>query len=204
MHPKTVLPIEPNFLGINVTVQRDGSGRNWFKRKAFIQENAAEVFRKIPNPVRALQRFCDTLYSCWQFRHTALSAAFYSLHTAVGNSTMNKLGTCCQWCNEYFKVRTVLFSVDNGAMNTPRYWQQRNIILHDIGNGAMNFSAIWQRCNELLHDIRKCTMIPVAIVRPVQIQYTGCSTQRMGNLSSAFERQKYRLLRQCDEFSFPR
>jgi hypothetical protein len=32
--------------------------------------------------------------------HTAMSAAFYSLHTAVGNVAMNKFGSCIQWRNE--------------------------------------------------------------------------------------------------------
>jgi hypothetical protein len=32
--------------------------------------------------------------------HTAMSAAFYSLHTAAGNIAMNKFGSCIQWRNE--------------------------------------------------------------------------------------------------------
>jgi hypothetical protein len=31
---------------------------------------------------------------------TALSSAFYLLHTVVGNGAKNKLGSCCQWRNE--------------------------------------------------------------------------------------------------------
>jgi hypothetical protein len=63
------------------------------------------------------------------FLETILSAAFYSLNTAVGNGAMNKLGICLQWfpmvqCT--FKPRMLLFSVDKGAMNVPRYLQRRN------------------------------------------------------------------------------
>jgi hypothetical protein len=36
----------------------------------------------------------------------------------------------------------LLFSVDNVAMNTLRYWKQHNELLRDDGNGAMNSSAM--------------------------------------------------------------
>jgi hypothetical protein len=54
---------------------------------------------------------------------TALSAAFYLLHIAVGNGDMNKFGICFQWHIQHFKARMLFFSVGNGAMNTPRYTQ---------------------------------------------------------------------------------
>jgi hypothetical protein len=58
--------------------------------------------------------------------HTALSAAFYLLHSAVGDSAMNKSGICFQWRNEHFTVRMLFFSVGKGAMNAPRYCQLRD------------------------------------------------------------------------------
>jgi hypothetical protein len=42
--------------------------------------------------------------------HTALSAAFYSQHTVVGNGAMNKFGICSQKCREVFTIR-MLFSL---------------------------------------------------------------------------------------------
>jgi hypothetical protein len=98
-----------------------------FIRNAFIKERDADVFRKI----RAIS------YSCWLFgkkakAHTTLSAAFYSLHTAVRNGTMNKSGICFHWRNEHFMPRMLFFSVGNSAMNAP---------LRLICNGAMNSST---------------------------------------------------------------
>jgi hypothetical protein len=58
--------------------------------------------------------------------HTALSAAFYLLQTAVGDGAMRKFGICFQWRNEHFKARMLFFSVGKGAMNAPRYWQPRD------------------------------------------------------------------------------
>jgi hypothetical protein len=46
----------------------------------------------------------------------------------------------------------LLFSVGNGAMYAPQYWQRHNELLRDICNGAMNSSAILAIDNELLHD----------------------------------------------------
>ncbi len=45
--------------------------------------------------------------------HTALSAAFYSLHTAVSNVAMNKFGSCIQWRNEILNPEC-FFSVGSG------------------------------------------------------------------------------------------
>jgi hypothetical protein len=56
--------------------------------------------------------------------HTALSAAFYLRHPAVGNGAVNKHRICLN--NEHFKPRIWLFSVGKGAMNVPRYWQRRD------------------------------------------------------------------------------
>ncbi len=55
--------------------------------------------------------------------HTALSAAFNSLHTAVGNGAMRKSVICLQWSNEHLRPRILLFSVGNNTMNAPWYWQ---------------------------------------------------------------------------------
>jgi hypothetical protein len=69
--------------------------------------------------------------------HTALSAPFYLLHTAIDKSAMNKFGICFQWRNEHFKPRMLLVSVGNGAIKTP-----------EIGNGAMNALQCWQLRND--------------------------------------------------------
>jgi hypothetical protein len=78
----------------------------------------------------------------------------------------------------------LLFSVDNVAMNTLRYWKQHNELLRDNGNGAMNSSAML------------ATAIVAGLAQPNQavlrqVCYTGCSTKRMGKLSSAFEKVCY-------------
>jgi hypothetical protein len=70
--------------------------------------------------------------------HTALSAAFFSLHTAVGNGAMNKFGICFQWRNEHFEPRMLIFSVGIGAMSAPQ-----------IGNGATNTTG----CGQLHNDV---------------------------------------------------
>jgi hypothetical protein len=57
---------------------------------------------------------------------SALSAVFFSLHTAVDNCAMNKITICCQWRSKHFKPRMLLLSVGNSAMNGPRYWQRRD------------------------------------------------------------------------------
>jgi hypothetical protein len=75
--------------------------------------------------------------------NTDLSAAYYLQHTADGNGTMNKLGTCIPRRNGYFNPKMLLFLVGNGAMNALRYWKRGNefsAILETahVGNGAMN------------------------------------------------------------------
>jgi hypothetical protein len=72
---------------------------------------------------------------------TVLSAAFYLLPTAVGNGAMNKFGNCSQW-------RSKLFSIGNGAMKAPRYWQWRN------------------ECSELLES---SLIMPSGPLQPVQL-----------------------------------
>jgi hypothetical protein len=39
---------------------------------------------------------------------------------------MKKYGNCFQWRSKLLKPKMLFFSVGNGAMNAPRYWQQRN------------------------------------------------------------------------------
>jgi hypothetical protein len=65
-----------------------------------MKERDAEVFRKSaspPCPVRALESYSATSYIRWLFgnklprEHTILSAAFYSLHKAVGNGAQTNL-----------------------------------------------------------------------------------------------------------------
>ncbi len=60
-----------------------------------------------------------------------------------------------------FKPNMLFFSVGNGAMNAPQYWQWRN------ERSPMLASARWD-----------------------QREYTGGYTKRMGNLSSAFEKNQ--------------
>ncbi len=61
--------------------------------------------------------------------HTALSAAFFSLHTANGKGARNKFGICFQLRNEQLKPRMTIWTlrnIGNDAMNAPRYWQRCN------------------------------------------------------------------------------
>jgi hypothetical protein len=56
--------------------------------------------------------------------HTALSAAFFSLHTAVGKGARNKFGICFQWRNEQLKPRMTIWTlrdIGNDAMNAQRW-----------------------------------------------------------------------------------
>jgi hypothetical protein len=76
---------------------------------------------------------------------------------------MNKFGICFQLCNEHFKPGMFLFSIDNGAMNAPRYWQLRNELLRDIGNGTMNSSAMAALQREQgtsVQLLKKATQVP--------------------------------------------
>jgi hypothetical protein len=67
---------------------------------------------------------------------------------------------CFKWGNEQFKPRMLLLSVGNGAINTLRYWQQRNErslmcsqlridACSDVGNSAntTRFSYPYQAMN---------------------------------------------------------
>ncbi len=64
--------------------------------------------------MRALENYSATSYSCWLFGNkfpmapTALSAAFYSLHTAVGNCTMNKFVVCNSMAQWKFEAQNVV------------------------------------------------------------------------------------------------
>ncbi len=71
--------------------------------------------------------------------HTGLSAAFYLLHTSVGDSAMNKFETC----REVNTIRILIFSVDNGAMNAPQCWQLRDDVAYsDVGTRAVTLPTI--------------------------------------------------------------
>jgi hypothetical protein len=60
------------------------------------------------------------------WKQNALSAAFYLLHTAVGNGAMNKYGICRQWRKEVFTIGILVFSIGNGAMDARQYWGWHN------------------------------------------------------------------------------
>ena len=131
------------------TVQHDGSGWKYAHSKGLYKREGRESLQKnspIPHPERASERDSATSYSCWFFEnkllmaHTALSAAFYSLHTAVGNGARNKFWICFQTRKEHFKLRMLLFSVGNGAMNATRNRQWRNECF------AMLATAWWDQC----------------------------------------------------------
>jgi hypothetical protein len=86
-------------------------------------------------------------YSCWLFgkqiansaHRSVIGLLFITYGTAVDSGAMNKVGLCMYGVmNILGPARMLLFSVSNGTMNTPQYWQQRNETLHDIGNSAMN------------------------------------------------------------------
>jgi hypothetical protein len=88
-------------------------------------------------------------------------------------------------------------------MSAPRYWLRRYELLRNIGYGAMDSSAILVTV--------QCAIMPVAMLRQVLCEYTGSSTTRLGNLSSAFEKAdsqwkqifKCRLSQRHDEFHAP-
>ncbi len=84
--------------------------------------------------------------------HIALSAAFYSKHTAVGSGAMNKFGSCCQWRHEYLKPRMLLFSVTNGAMNEKQHWELRKECLTEIENCAKTVQRVSYRHRELSYQ----------------------------------------------------
>jgi hypothetical protein len=41
---------------------------------------------------------------------------------------MNKFGNTFQWRSELLKPRMLFFSVGNGAMNAPRYWEEWELL----------------------------------------------------------------------------
>jgi hypothetical protein len=107
-----------------------------------------------------LQRHLVRLLAIWTRLPTAytdLSAAFYLLHKAVGNSAMN----------------TNLETVTNGAVNFLYPGQS-------VGNGAMNASRYWQRRNERSSLLEAVQIMPSGLLRPVQLHYSEI------NFSSAF------------------
>jgi hypothetical protein len=109
-----------------------------FIRKVFIKERGEEVFRKIrlslvlcESPLK-LQRHLEQLLAIWkQITNSAHSSVHGLLLTTCScwQQRYEQFGSYCQWSNEHFKPRMLLFSVGNGACS-------------DIGNGAMNSSAI--------------------------------------------------------------
>ncbi len=107
--------------------------------------------------MRALESYIDASYSCWFFgnklptAHTALSAALFLLHTAVGNIIMNKFVNCLQWRNEHLKAQNVvIFSGQQRYECSALYWLRRCESSAMFGN---------------------CGMMPVAMLRPVQIYH---------------------------------
>jgi hypothetical protein len=81
-----------------------------------------------------LKTYSPNSYGCWLFEnklplaHTDLSAAFYLLHTAVGDGTMKYFGAYSQWCNEHFKPRMLFFFQDGYLLEIllcVRWWFSR-------------------------------------------------------------------------------
>jgi hypothetical protein len=76
----------------------------------------------------------------------ALSAAFFSLHIAVGNFPMNNLWICSQWHREVFTismlffllatVQWTLYDIRKGSMNAPWCCQRRDDVCSDVGTRA--------------------------------------------------------------------
>ncbi len=106
----------------------DGSGRKYVQSKGLLKWNLT------------------TSNSCWLIgnklptAHTALSVAFYSLNTAVGNSAMNKFGICFQWRNENLRPKMVVFSEGNCAINALWNWEQHNEC------SSMLTTVQWDQC----------------------------------------------------------
>jgi hypothetical protein len=102
-----------------------------------------------------------------QFLLIPLKTQLSILKTLVGKGAINKFGSCCQWRNEHFKPRMLLFSVGNDAMNASRhrttaqwtplwYWQRRSELLrrdflaisfqivHSCTKWRCSFKGLWQ------------------------------------------------------------
>jgi hypothetical protein len=93
--------------------------------------------------------------------HTDLSATFYLLHTAVGDVTMNKFGTCSQWRREVFTVRMLFFSAGIGTMNAPRCWQLHDDnACSDVGTSGKTLAALQRKWENLVQPLKKPTQVP--------------------------------------------
>ncbi len=80
--------------------------------------------------------------------HAGLALYLLYIQLLAGDGARN-LFTMVKW-NEHFTARMLLFFVDKVAVNTPRYWERHNELLHDIGIGP-------QRRNELLCNVGNCS-----------------------------------------------
>ncbi len=139
--------------------------------RSSLKSEAQRFFEKtapVPHAVRALQSYSAISYGCWQIGNKFPMAPADLPAAAVGDGAMYKHGTCSQWHREVFTIRMLVISVGNGAINAPRYWQQRNErsrilatenerstmlatekwTLHDVGNREMNAPQYWQQRNE--------------------------------------------------------
>jgi hypothetical protein len=56
------------YVKLNVLSSEMDQAKSFLLRRLFIQRRGAEIsyLARPPHPVRALERFSDTLYSCWQ------------------------------------------------------------------------------------------------------------------------------------------
>ncbi len=83
----------------------------------------------------------------------------------------------------------LLFSVGNVAMNTPRYWQRRN-----------ESSTMLPTAQRTLCDVANCAMMPVTMLRPVQIRCWLYKENGETQFSRWKSRHKCRLSLWRDEF----
>ncbi len=124
--------------------------------RSSLKSEARRFKKSRPSPMlsESFKVTAPSLYGCWPFVnklpkvYTDLSTAFYLLHTAIGNGAMNKFGNCSQWRSELLILRMLLFSVCNGAMYAPRYWQ---------------------RCNERSTLLENVPKMPSVSLRPVKL-----------------------------------
>ncbi len=112
----------------------------------------------VPHPVKALFKDQRHLVQLLAIRILTANSTHSLLFTkyCCWQWAMNKLGNCFRWCSPHLKPRMLVFSVGNGPMNAPRYWQRRNErsellttgqwTLHDIGNRAMMPANIPRFC----------------------------------------------------------
>jgi hypothetical protein len=52
---------------------------------------------------------------------------------------MEQICICLQWRNEHLRPKMMLFSVGNGALNAPRYWQLHGDALNDVETSANTY-----------------------------------------------------------------